>query len=60
MTTSYGHDQDPEPPTPGNQESDVVESDSDGGDTPQGGAQMPASHPDPEPGAHHAQTGGES
>jgi hypothetical protein len=62
MITSYGHDQDAEPPTPDNQEPDVVKSDGRGeaDDTGLGGGQEPASHPDPEPGTDHAQAGSDS
>ena len=67
MTTSYGHDQDAEPPTPDGRQPDLVESDTDDlgdmgdmGESGQGGGEEPASHPDPEPGADHAQAGSDS
>jgi hypothetical protein len=48
MTTSYGHDQDAEPPTPDDQQPDLVEPDSE---------EEPGSDPDPDPGKSADQAG---
>ena len=62
MTTSYGHDQDAEPPTPDGEQPDLVKTDSNSqDDAGQDDAGEPASHPDPEPGvADHSQAGTDS
>ena len=61
MTSSPGHDQDSEPPTPDGREPEVVSSDDDDpGGSGQGGADEPASHPDPEPGSDHTGAGSDS
>lgn len=51
MTTSYGYDQDAEPPTPDDEQPDFVESDLD---------DEPGSDPDPDPGVAAHQTGADS
>jgi hypothetical protein len=51
MTTSYGYDQDAEPPTPDNKEPDLVEPDPE---------DEPASDPDPDPGESADQAGSDS
>jgi hypothetical protein len=48
MTTSYGYDQDAEPPTPDDQQPDLVE--------PEPGEES-GSDPDPDPGTSADQTG---
>ena len=48
MTTSYGHDQDAEPPTPEDQQPELVEPDS---------GEEPGSDPDPDPGKSADQAG---
>jgi hypothetical protein len=51
MTTSYGHDQDAEPPTPDDQQPDLVDPDS---------GEEPGSDPDPDPGKSADQAGVDS
>jgi hypothetical protein len=51
MSTSYGYDQDAEPPTPDAHEPDLVEAGSD---------EEPGSHPDPDPGEAADQAGSDS
>jgi hypothetical protein len=48
MTTSYGYDQDAEPPTPEDQQPELVEPDS---------GEEPGSDPDPDPGKSADQAG---